>query len=154
MKEKRNSEAIKAELNKAKEERARKVDERDELAKKLEALDGEIASLLHIQWGGARVGTIEKLEKELYIAEVREYREQLPKPVLTIHWEDDPDYRIEKITAKRIYITSMRGGGGSDFYISLDGSDSWTKRWGLDIPATIALWNKFAANNSTTREPK
>lgn len=147
--ESRNSEAIKTELRQAKKTRAKKVDERDELSKKMEVLDGEIAELLHIKWGGDRVGKIAELEKELHLAELKEYKEQLPKPVLTINWSDDPDYRIEKVTPKRIYITPMRG---SSFHVSRDGSDSWAIRWGLDVDATIAVWEKFQINYSATRK--
>lgn len=149
--ESRDSAAIEAELKEAKKARAIKVDKRYALAKELEDLDAEIAELLHVKWGGDRVGKIAELEQQLHTAKLKEYKEKLPKPVLTITWEDDPDYRIEKVTPKRIYFTALKN--PHDFYVSREGSDSWGQQWGLDIPATIAVWDGFQANNSPTRKP-
>lgn len=97
-------------------------------------------------------GNIPQLEKELHTARGREYRETLPAPVLTIQpsWEPKANFLIEKVTSKRIYLTTIVG---NDFYVSRDGSDSWSRTWGLDIPATIAVWQNFLANNSPTRKP-
>lgn len=66
-----------------------------------------MANLLHIEaWATERTGKIPELEQELHLTQVREYTEQLPKLVLTLvgdKW-DKSDYRVEKVTAKRIYI--------------------------------------------------
>lgn len=146
------SRKIEAELNQAKIIYNRKVKERDECKKKLEAIEAEVAELLTVKWGGERVGNIPQLEKELHTARGREYRETLPAPVLTIQpsWEPKANFLIEKVTSKRIYLTTIVG---NDFYVSRDGSDSWSRTWGLDIPATIAVWQNFLANNSPTRKP-
>jgi hypothetical protein len=158
MPEIRSSEQIKTELQQAKETHAKKVEERDVLEKQLETLDTEIADLLHVtSWGKERKGKIAKLEQELHLAQVKEYKEQLPKPVLTLKGDkwDNSDYRVEKVTAKRIYITPVifTADSRNNFYVSRDGSDSWAQEWGLDIEATIKRWEQFQINNSPSRKP-
>ena len=147
----RSLKQIKTELQQVKKTYAIKINKRVALKKKLEALESEITALLQIK-GKDRFGKIAKLEQELHFAQVRKYKEQLPKPVLTLvgdKW-DKLDYRIEKVTAKRIYITAI---GTNDFYVSRDGSDSWAQKWGLDIEATIKRWEQFQINNSPTQKP-
>jgi hypothetical protein len=151
MPEIRSSEQIKTELQQTKEIHAKKIEERDAFEKQLEALENEIVGLLKVR-GRDRFGKIAELEKELYLAQMREYKEQLPKPVLTLvgnKW-DKSDYRVEKVTAKRIYITAV---GTNDFYVNRDGSDTWAQKWGLDIEATIKRWEQFQINNSPNRKP-
>lgn len=151
MPEIRSSEQIKTELQQAKETHAKKVKETDVLEKQLEVLETEIAGLLQVM-GRERFGKIAQLEQELHLAQVKEYKEQLPKPVLTLvgnKW-DESDYRVEKVTAKRIYLTAV---GKNDFYVSRDGSDSWAQKWGLDIEATIKRWEQSQINNSPSRKP-
>lgn len=161
MPEIRSSEQVKIELQEVKKTYARKSAERDVVKKQLEALESEITDLLKVKMNGDRVGKIAELEQELHLAQVREYKEQLPKPVLTLvgdKW-DKSDYRVDKVTAKRIYITAVRFviGSSNDFYVNRDGSDTlgqkWAQKWGLDIEATIKRWEQYQANNSPTRKP-
>lgn len=158
MPESRSSEQVRIELQEAQKTYAKKSAERDALKKQLEVLESEIASLLRERIGGVRVGEIAELEQELHLAQVREHKERLPKPVLTLEGDkrDKPDYRVDKVTAKRIYITAVNS-SSNDFYVNCDGSGTWTQRWaekwGLDIEATIKAWEQFQINNSPNRKP-
>ena len=157
MPEIRSSGQIKTELQQVKQTYARKSAERDVLKKQLEALESEIKGLLREKIGGNKVGKIAELEQELHSAQIREYKERLPKPVLTLEGDkrDKSDYRIDKITAKRIYITAV--GSNNDFHVNRDSSYTWGQRWaqewGLDIEATTEAWEQYQANNSPTRKP-
>jgi hypothetical protein len=158
MPETRSSEQVKTELQEVKKTYARKINERDVLKKQLEALESEIVALLTVKMNRDREGKIPELEQELHLAQMREYKEQLPKPVLTLvgdKW-DKSDYRVDKVTAKRIYITAVNS-GSNDFYVNCDGSGTWTQKWakdwGLDIEATIKVWEEYTINSSPNRKP-
>lgn len=147
----RNSKEIEAELNQTKNYHREKIKKREELKKKLEEVEAEIAEMFSVRWGSQKTGRIPVLEQEFHTAKEREYRDTLPAPILKLHpkWET-VNYKIEKVTAKRIYLSPS---SGSSFYVSRDGSDNWSQRWGLDIPATIAVWEQHQINNSPTRKP-
>lgn len=148
----RNSKEIKIELDEARKTWKEKTEKRDELIKQLEVLNNEIKELLDVSFNGTRKGRIGILEKELHSVSKKEHVNTLPEPVYQMKAEkcENVDFRIEKVTAKRIYLISSNGGG--EFYVSRDGSDSWSIRYGLDIPATIKAWEIFSVNCSSTRK--
>ena len=84
-----------------------------ELEKSLSDKKGELKELIGGPWGG---GELSRLKSKLGAAKLALEQSKAPK----VYWQGDPprgnnDYRVQKITAKRIYVYAI-GSVHADLY--------------------------------------
>lgn len=88
-------------------------------------------------------GRIKYKEQELKTIKLIEESENLPKAVLDSGEESD-DYRIFKVTPKRLYIRTINReyGSVSEDFTNKDGSDKWKFR-NIDITETLKRYEEY-----------
>ncbi len=95
--------------------------------------------------GGGLIGST---EQEIHRAKLAIEDEMLTSPVLTKEPHHEQEYRVTRVTPKRVYFRAK--GGGVESYVNLDGTGQsyswWVGYKGMDIKATIARFEEAKKN--------
>lgn len=138
----KSSKQIKKELEEEKARYEFLKNKKDELEKELSNIEQELKGYRHSHYSW---GKIQCKEYELEKTKLIEESESLP--IAVFHSGNiDENYRIFKVTPKRIYIRRLNKEALtiSEDFINRDGSGCWQ----FNIAETLKAWEKYKGNSN------